>query len=119
MNMITSVKTVVNKIMCDPMFLEVDKRYVWKDSAKVGRLSPDEYEKGLAIGTYSRDDDGLMTENPDSYRNRGQGCYGGTTVEFCRGEGGKLIVRIKDYRGREYTYELKRFKRIKKEYKAE
>lgn len=119
MNVITIDKAIVNKILHDPMFLEVDKRYVWKDSAKVNILSPDEYEKGLAIGTYSRDDDGLMTENPDNYWNRGQGCYGGTTVEFCRGEGGKLIVRIKDYREREYAYELKRFKRIKKEYKAE
>lgn len=119
MNKVTSVKTVVNKIMYDPMFLEVDKRYVWKDSAKVGRLSPDEYEYGLALGAYSKNDYGLLAENPYSYWNRGQEFYGGITVEFCRGEGGKLIVRTKDYRNMEYVQELKRFKKIKKEYKAE
>lgn len=105
--------------MYDPMLLEVDKRYVWKDSAKVSRLSAAEYEKGLAIGTFSKNEYGLLTENPDSYWYRGGGYYGGATVEFCQGEGGKLLVRAKDYSGRESVQELKRFKRIKKEYKAE
>lgn len=121
MNEITEDKVIVNRIMYDPMYLETDRRHVWKDTAKVSKLSASELEEGVAMTAYSRNEKGLLVENPDSYWGMlfGGGFYGGVTVEFCRGEGGKLLVKTIDTFNGESVQELKRFKRIKKEYKAE
>ncbi|MBP5419817.1 MAG: S8 family serine peptidase [Bacteroidales bacterium] len=102
---VTDVKKIVHWVMSEPMYLDDDYR----------RVSQHNQDK-IAITTSSYGGGGYLSEG-NFYG--AHGFYGANKMIFYRGKEGRLIVYGTDKWGKHFSCELKRTKKIKREYKAE
>ena len=101
---ITDKKRIVHYVMSEPMYLDDDNR---RTSSGKNRI---------AIQTSSYGGYGHLSEG---HFYGAHGFWGNAKMTFYRGNDGGLMVQGKDRWGRNHYYELKRYKKIKREYKAE
>jgi len=101
---VTDGNKLVHYVMSEPMYLDGDyRRLVSK-------------ENRIAIMTSSYGGQGYLSEG---HFYGAHGFIGDAEMVFYRSDEGGLKVRGKDRWGTSHYYELKRFKKIKREYKAE
>ena len=101
---VTDGHKIVHYVMSEPMYLDDDLR---RTSSGKNRI---------AIQTSSYGGYGHLSEG---HFYGAHGFYGGVDIIFYRSNEGGLMVQGKDRWGNYLYYELKRYKKIKREYKAE
>ena len=106
---ITDVKRLVHWEMKEPMYLYSDDRYRFKNKSYS--------DSKVAFETISYGGNGYLSDG--GYGRRGHGFYGNVNMKFYKTDDGRLCLYGTDKWGKHGVYELKRFKKIKREYKAE
>lgn len=112
---VTDVKRLVHWEMTDWMFVYHNFIGQWKTGERKYRIgnSEDDLINNTALVLSSYNSNGNLSDW------EGHGFYGGVRVVFAQGPDGTLVAHTWDKWYKHYSYTLKRYKKIKREYKAE
>lgn len=112
---VTDEKRLVHWEMKDKIYIDLDRRFLWKEGIaqykKVESIYDIHNNSALYVSSYH--DDGHLSDG------RKHGFWGANKMKFCKGPNGTLVVYTWDKWGGINLHTLKRYKRIKREYKSE